>query len=493
MSGLTFNCLTTDPGATTFYGVIVADDHATGTVESGFSEAVVVVKSNTNPASPLSVTWTVISKIAYRSLTDLSALPNPVALCAINSKGVLSLLLQFDAHTSKPFIGPAGPRVYQYDPNGKTDGSFGYTGAGSWSNVTVDETNLIITERWITPQLQYLYNGQVETLILSFVSNSNVNFVALNEATNTFAHAATWRMNKLDSVVISGSRLYVISVVHPFLFASSFPISFPIPANIPQGRIIDTSGFGRMDDWSPKLQFNLVSSAGTLYVLAYRGSTSKEDPEDCILSQTENIEATTILSRPVKVGHDIISRQYFVPVGGEFALMKDYGQGQVDGITLTVPIFGDLYTNISIDIADSINPVFFEAVQTRGEIKTGVIVGITAIVLGLVGVGIGHFIWRKRSKARAAGAAGTFAAPPAVPPKDYAHNQGEPGTFMGYGRRPVGYEQTSNFVDTIDTSPTTAAPTVSGPQVQALPGHMQGLQLSSHPRPNVVYTGTTVD
>ncbi|KAG9320020.1 hypothetical protein KVV02_002072 [Mortierella alpina] len=436
MGGNTFNCLTTDSGATTFYGMIFADDYAISKYRTHQNRVVAVVKSNTNPSSPLSMTWSVVSKIGFESLTGqvTQAQPPEMAKCAISSKGVFSLLVHF-GYNSAGSPGPEGPRVYQYDPNGKTmDASFNYRGAGSWSNVTVDPTDPAITgPYWFSPQLQYVYNGQMETLVLSFLGDKyNVELFVLKEVTNTLAHAATWKMWYLED-----------------------------------------------RDW-----------------------------DSVLISQTHYVGGAATLGRAVNVSQKFDSYQNFVPVNGQFALMKR--DKQMDAITLSGPSMGNFYSNISINISDSIDPNFkFEAAQSSGESKIGLIVGVTVAVVVLVGAGIGYFFWRKRSNNRAAGVTGDATAAPALPPKDRSYTQShsfvqkiEPGTHAFHGGRPMAYGQTTGFTGATTapgfTGATTAPPTtvttmMPGTQVQTFQEHMQGLQLSNHPRPNVVTTGATPD
>lgn len=179
-----FYCLTTDDGDTAFYSMILAHDYAINKYQHHQAD-VAVVKSNTSPASPLSLTWSVVSKINYESLTGQVVHPDTLARCAINSKGVFSLFVHFGFSSS----GLAGPRIYQFNPKGKTmDASFNYKGIGAWSNVTIDTTHPTITRSLWHPRLQYVYNGQVETLIFSFLGDDhNVELAVLNEATNTLA------------------------------------------------------------------------------------------------------------------------------------------------------------------------------------------------------------------------------------------------------------------------------------------------------------------
>ncbi len=169
----------------------------------------------------------------------------------------------------------------------------------------------------------------------------------------------------------------------------------------------------------------------------------------------------------------------------------------MDALTLSGPSLGNYYANISINISDSIDPNFkYEAMESS---KTGLIVGITVAVVVLVGAGIGYFFWRKRSKNRTAQAAEGITAAPALPPKNHPQTHGhsflqkvEPGTDVGHGARPMAHDQTSGFIGATTAPPTTVT-TASGTQVQTFQNHMQGLQLSSHPRPNVVTTGATAD
>ncbi|KAF9178745.1 hypothetical protein BGZ50_007510 [Haplosporangium sp. Z 11] len=518
MSGITFNCLTTDTSTTTYYGMALADDYAISKYPSTKTKVIAMVKSNTSPASPQSLTWSVVSKIRFESLTGQNMRPYDLAMCAINSKGVFSLMVHYgfpSSGSSKPETWPTGPRLYQYDPNGKKmDASFNYDGTGSWSNVTIDTSDLSITGSWLHPRLKYVNNGGIETLILSYADdNLNVGLAVLNEATNTFAYAATWKMNDTlygrytEDAVIDGNYLYRIaegsSPDHPLPYVSSFPISSTIPATPPEGRLIDASAFAGINWQNSDLRLDLAASAGTLYVLAVGGSYTKKDWDSVLISQTPFVGGAATLGKAVNVSQRFFYNQYFVPINdGQFALMKS--GDQMDAITLSGSSFGNFYANISINIADSIDPNFkFEVAKPNGRPKVGLIVGVIAAAVVLVGAGIGYFLWRKKFKRHATGAAGAVTAAPALPSKDHAYNQGntffqkmELETEVGHDGRPIAYDQTAThpgFIGATVTPLTTATTTMSGPPVQTFQGHMQDLQFSSHPRPNFVTGGPSMD
>ncbi|KAF9964772.1 hypothetical protein BGZ70_005961 [Mortierella alpina] len=509
MGATALNCLTTDAEATTFYGVIFGDDYAINKYPNRQTGVVAIVKSNTSPASPLSITWSVVSKIGYMSLTGLETAPPKQALCAINSKGVFTFLIHF-GHKPASSPGLSGPRVYQFNPNGKTmDASFNYKGTGSWSNVTVESAHPVIAgPYWFSPRLQLAYNGQVETLILSFIgSEFNVELSALNEASNTLAYAASWKMNatlygdKVEDAVIIGDRLYTISKGsfrdHISAFVGSFPILSPVSANTPEGRIIDASAFGAIYQEDLSLgRIDLASSSGSLYALAIRGGYVEKDSDHVLISQTHHIDGAVTLGRPVSISKNFFYYANFVPINGQFALLR--AGGRMDAITLAGPSLGKFYSSLTINISDSIDPNFkFEAVRPTGESKTGLIVGVAVAVVVLIGAGIGYFVWRKRSKNRATGAANDVMAAPAPPPKDHAYTQGhssvqktEPGTDAGYGAQPPSQTPLAGYIGATPAPPTTATmPAMSGTLGQTYQNPMQDLQLSSHPRPNVVSTG----
>ncbi|KAF9567291.1 hypothetical protein EC968_003271 [Mortierella alpina] len=502
MGGNVMRCLTTDSGGTTFYGLIFTYDNVNGGY-SGLRPSVVVAKSNNGPANPLSITWSLVSKIGFESLTGLTFFPSGESLCAINSKGVFSFLIDAGSDAPSTYL-KSGPRLYQYDPHGKTmDASFNYKGTGSWSNVTIN-AHPSITGLWLKPRLQYAYSGQVESLIFSFIGNGfDIELAVLNEATNTLAHAATWKMNEtlygdqLSDAIISGDHLFTVSEgspFHPLPYVASFPISAQISANTPEGRIIDASAFAGLDWYDNDLRLDLASSEGTLYVLAIRGWVLKDMKSDSfLLSETRYAAGATTLGRTVNISQKIDDYSYFVPIKGQFALMTR--DEQLDAITLSGASIGNFYSNISINIDDSIDPNSELGAKSSGESKTGLIVSVTVAVLVLIGAGIGYIFWRKR---RATGTAIT--ATPSLPPKDHAHIQGhgfvqkiESVADVGHGSQPTPFGQTAGYIGAAAAPPTTTATTMSGTQVQYFQNHMQDLQLSSHPRPNVVTTGGTAN
>ncbi|CAO3568825.1 unnamed protein product [Mortierella alpina] len=399
MGATALNCVTTDPEATTFYGLIFGDDYAISKYPNRHTGVVALVKSSTSPADPLSMTWSTVSKIGYKSLTGLENAPPEHAFCAINSKSVFTFLIHF-GHQSAGSLLPAGPRIYQFNPNGETmDVSFNYKGTGSWSNVTIESTNPVIVHQfWYSPRLQFVYDGPVETLIYSYFNNFSLELSTLNEATNTLVHAATWNMNAT-------------------LYGDHFEDGIII------GDGLHTNSEGRLRDHI-SAYLRLASCPGTLYVLAVRGGFSKKDSDHVLISQTRYIDGALALAKPVNVSRQFTYYSYFAPINGQFALMRD--DDQMDAMTLSGPSLGNFYASISINISDSIDPKFnFEAVQLGGGSKIGLVVGVAAVVVVLVGAGIAYFFWRKRSKNRTTGVAiNNVTAAPALPPKNHAYHQG---------------------------------------------------------------------
>ncbi|KAF9295656.1 hypothetical protein BGZ88_001726 [Linnemannia elongata] len=116
-------CVTTDPGATTYYGLAYADDYGQGSKKINYA---VLIKSNTRPISPGDLTWSVVSMFESSKLAgDPYSVAAADCSCVINEQGVFTMFgLSAGALSTTASTLPFGIR---YDPT-----------SGVWMNVTVN-------------------------------------------------------------------------------------------------------------------------------------------------------------------------------------------------------------------------------------------------------------------------------------------------------------------------------------------------------------------
>ncbi|KAG0065135.1 hypothetical protein BGZ89_008578 [Linnemannia elongata] len=116
-------CVTTDPGATTYYGLAYADDYGQGSKRINYA---VLIKSNTKPISPGDLTWSVVSMFDSSKLAgDPYSVTAADCSCVINEQGVFTMFgLSAGAMSTTASTFPFGIR---YDPT-----------SGAWMNVTVN-------------------------------------------------------------------------------------------------------------------------------------------------------------------------------------------------------------------------------------------------------------------------------------------------------------------------------------------------------------------
>ncbi|KAG0283097.1 hypothetical protein BGZ96_012531 [Linnemannia gamsii] len=134
MGILEFSCMTTDPAATTFYGLTNADHYQlTGT--GGWPKNVVLVKSNTNPSSVKTTNWSFLSSYSSENLSLKNGFFS-TAGCAVDSRGVVTFIAaDLVFNTTKPYS--EFITALRYDPTGVSDPAMSQ-GTGSWSTLTLN-------------------------------------------------------------------------------------------------------------------------------------------------------------------------------------------------------------------------------------------------------------------------------------------------------------------------------------------------------------------
>jgi spore germination protein YaaH len=200
------DCITTDASATTFYGFVFSD--ITNEPDSPSNRllpwSTVFIKSNTNPASPKDLSWSVVSRIETAMLlgAELNFSGNDIS-CAISTQGVFTVLLHVD---SKGGIG------IRYDPAGTMDPKYNVKGA--WINMVVDPKYLW-TDDFKKQTLGYVSNGSTNVLVhVIFSETANMlNVAIVHDATNTVTGTGAWALVS-DRM---GIHIVYVPFAHPWL------------------------------------------------------------------------------------------------------------------------------------------------------------------------------------------------------------------------------------------------------------------------------------
>ena len=190
MGVLDLLCVTTDPDATTFFGLAYAEDYSNTTVAN--PQYAVLVKSNTNPSSPGDLNWSVVSMFDGSKLNGYPGSVNSVdTSCTMNALGVFTMFGRYISTAS--FAGTKVPFGIRYNPAGTMDPKVGYNGRGAWSNVTIKDGF-----NWSGPFDRYVLgytNSSVDAMLVHASlsdTNNTITMATLNESTMTLVPMAIW-------------------------------------------------------------------------------------------------------------------------------------------------------------------------------------------------------------------------------------------------------------------------------------------------------------
>ncbi|KAK3834770.1 MAG: hypothetical protein JOS17DRAFT_737710 [Linnemannia elongata] len=210
MGILDFDCMTTDPSSSTFYGLTNTKSYD----KTDYNYNIVLAKSNSNPTSLRTTSWSFASSYSSKNLSIKDGIPT-TAGCAVDSKGIVTFIA---VHYIFPKTDPYSKYIsaVRYDPAGVADPSLSQ-GTGSWSVMTL---NPLFGQS--TFEKIWLFNsvvGGVETLQLAYLTRLDVGFQpaivfgAYDVATATFNPTGRWDMTTLTygspmSILFFESEMY---------------------------------------------------------------------------------------------------------------------------------------------------------------------------------------------------------------------------------------------------------------------------------------------
>ncbi|KAF9575414.1 hypothetical protein EC968_003019 [Mortierella alpina] len=130
MGFLKLECAIPDAAGTALYGLAYGSDSLGSAKPSTSYDRVILIKSNTSPATALDMVWSVVSTFRLDLLYKLSG-PKPT--CAVDDQGVFTAVSVYSSATPRGL-----PGGFRYDPGKPTPPALAgvTTGPGSWSNVS---------------------------------------------------------------------------------------------------------------------------------------------------------------------------------------------------------------------------------------------------------------------------------------------------------------------------------------------------------------------
>ncbi|KAK3841651.1 MAG: hypothetical protein J3R72DRAFT_491232 [Linnemannia gamsii] len=313
MGILQLRCVTTDPAATTFYGFAYAKGYnLTAPDIPSSTNYTVLVKSNTNPASPSELTWSLVSMIESETLTYYDPDYSHSYACAVNAQGVFSVFISFVTPSRKPF-------GIRYDP-----------GLRAWTNLTVDSK---YAWPYVFKEQMLGYVNNVLVHVVFYSSPGTIYFATMNEATKTLIPAGVWAMNgtthgNVKAMMISDNNLYTIGfgLDASSSFLTSFPLSPTLSSTTPVGRNLNTNQF---IDCSKVQSWFLYYNQGVALTCAFSNQQDFYYSKVYVVKDPDN---TATVGPPVTSKESVTYASYLVPIGdgngngGSFVLMGLYGQ-----------------------------------------------------------------------------------------------------------------------------------------------------------------------
>ncbi|KAG0258208.1 hypothetical protein BGZ95_005026 [Linnemannia exigua] len=509
-------CFTTDAAATTFYAF--AHDRSYDSVYSVNSKVyeAVLIKSNINPASPESLTWSVVSRINSRSLAgDFGDVDNAAEYsCTINSQGVFTLLGR-----DSGILSSGTPFGVRYDPTATMDPKFNFEGPGGWMNITI-HSNYNWPSSYKEQTLGYVNSGGSSVLVHAVRTSSSFNIATLNEETKILTGVASWPHNLTSyattTFTIGNDHLYTVASAQGGLNGInsinlySYPLS-TITAIPPVRKSFNTTQAANCY-WS--LTPYLYTLGGSLVLIC--GQSADKDYPSTLYTITDPNVADSV-GLPESFTLDITYMKPFVPIGtgtgqSSFALARTSTSSILSQTSYKLHAFGKdtagsrfLQSVPNIDVIDPVginpNPSSSPPVSGGGgggvggssSSSSGAIAGAVAGVAALTVLVVFLVLLRRYNNNRATiieaesdknKTTYTVITSNYVPPLPPGQNGG-PGYYSLPGQHPAApFPEGEPASDTI--LPMAPITSLTPQQHQTLQEQMQALQFSTHPRPNFV-------
>ncbi|KAF9128459.1 hypothetical protein BG015_004335 [Linnemannia schmuckeri] len=262
----------------TLYALAFGYDHSLPSSTSGADAVAVLLKSNTSPSSPNTLTWEVVSTVPRDNL--LSFGDSFKIQCLVDPNGGF-LAWTYDAYRSgKGAVAQSRPGGFRYDPI--LPEAPGSKGKGGWMNVGTS-MNYSWTSTSAGGSLFYVKEGSKYNIYHAYIPISvgvTFSFGALNTATTPNMMESSpikWSIGStitgyVEGMQTSATKLFVWGVAggSGYLFAMG---------NLPQS--------GQLSAVPPSLQLNNYSTSGTC---SYPGVIGDKVYKYCSITQTHGTE-----------------------------------------------------------------------------------------------------------------------------------------------------------------------------------------------------------
>ncbi|KAF9130123.1 hypothetical protein BG015_004046 [Linnemannia schmuckeri] len=514
-------CVTTDAAATTFYAFAYDRSYdSVYPVNRKVYEAI-LIKSNTNPASPDRLTWSVVSRIDSRSLAGDFDDVNDAAeySCTTNAQGVFTLLGRYSGSLSS-----GTPFGVRYDPTATMDSKFNFKGPGGWMNITI-HSNYNWPSSYKEQTLGYVNSGGNSVLVHAIRTPSSFNIATLNEETKTLTGVASWPQNLTNyattkAFTIGSDNLYtfatalggISSVDSVYLY--SYPLS-TITAAPPVRKSFNTTQTANCHSSPTPYLYTL---GGSLVFICDQ-STDRDFPSTLYTIADPNIADS--VGVPESFTLDITYMDFFVPIGpgagqSSFALTQTSTTSFLYETSYKLYAFGKdaagsrfLQSVPNVDVIDPVginpNPSSPPPVSGGGggrgggssSSSSGAIAGAVAGVVALVALVIFLVMLRRCNNNRATiieAESDKDKTKYTVVTNNYVHSpppgqNGGPDYYNPPGQHlaapfPEGEPASDTILPMAPITPLTPQ------QHQTLQEQMQALQFSTHPRPNFITTSS---
>ncbi|KAG0372741.1 hypothetical protein BGX24_012640 [Mortierella sp. AD032] len=510
-------CVTTDAAATTFYAF--AHDRSYDSVYSVNSKVYegILIKSNINPASPDSLTWSVVSRIHTNSLAGYFNSINDAKdySCSINAQGVFTLLGR-----DSGILASGTPFGVRYDPTATMDPKFNFKGPGGWMNITI-HSNYNWPSSYKEQTLGYVNSGGSSVLVHAIRTSSSFNIATLNEETKTLTGVASWPQNLTSYgttavFTIGNDHLYTFATTSLYydVYLYSYPLS-TIAATPPVRKSFNTTQTANCASSSTPYLYTLGGSL----VLICDQSTNRDYPSTLYTIADPNMADS--VGAPESFTLDITYMDFFVPIGtgagqSSFALTQTQTSSFSSGSSYKLHAFGKdaagsrfLQSVPNVDVSDpvGINPNPSSSPPVSGgsggrgggssSSPSGAIAGAVAGVVALVALIIFLVLLRRCNNNRATiieAESDKDKTTYTVVTANYVHppppgQNGRPDFYNPPGQHPAApFPEGAPASDTI--LPMAPITPLTPQQYQTLQEQMQTLQFSTHLRPNFVTTSS---
>jgi hypothetical protein len=180
-------CLTSTPDASTLYAFDITISVDQTLTDFSSADSFIIIKSNANPISPNSLSWTVSSRVNMDDLS-FSVIGGNYA-CAVSNEGVFTISMRRSSSTNNIKSESYG---FRYDPNGKSgSGSVpGNNGRGSWTPIKFEKYDWPVN--YDIQLLEYVNGPTGLQLVHCHKIPNTVKCATYNDETNTLVGTWTW-------------------------------------------------------------------------------------------------------------------------------------------------------------------------------------------------------------------------------------------------------------------------------------------------------------